>query len=179
MGSDAWFRYGDGFSVYFGFLARIAPFAVPGRIVRRLPLGLTIEPRPGLLAFVSVMLGSVAFDGFSRVLVADVAVRRAVPFLPNSVGIADLLTLLLNLSGLIGMICVVAVIFAQRSRARRLGHADRPFGTRLSGPRAVRVRVRGRALLRCSCTGGSSRFPCSPSARPRWDLVGTSSSTRT
>jgi hypothetical protein len=102
-----------------------------GRIIRRLPLsGLTtIEPRPGLLAFVSVMLGSVAFDGFSRTSwwqtwLYDVQS----PFLPNSVGIADLLTLLLNLSGLIGMITVVAVIFAAAiGSARRLGHADRPF----------------------------------------------------
>jgi hypothetical protein len=131
-GNDAWFRYGDGFSVYFGFLSRIAPLAVrEGRLVRRLPLsGLTtIEPRPGLLAFVSVMLGSVAFDGFSRTSwwqtwLYDVQS----PFLPDSVGIADLLTLLLNLSGLIAMITVVAVIFAAAiASARRLGHADRPF----------------------------------------------------
>jgi hypothetical protein len=131
-GNEAWFRYGDGFSVYFGFLARIAPFAVrEGRIVRRLPLsGLTtIEPRPGLLAFVSVMLGSVAFDGFSRTSWWQTWLYNVQsPFLPNSVGIADLLTLLLNLSGLIGMITVVAVIFAAAiGSARRLGHADRPF----------------------------------------------------
>jgi hypothetical protein len=131
-GNDAWFRFGDGFSVYFGFLARLAPFAVrDGRVVRRAPLsGLTtIEARPGLLAFVAVMLGSVAFDGFSRTSwwqtwLYDVQS----PFLPNSVAVADLLTVLLNMSGLIGMVTVVALIFAAAiSSARRLGDADRPF----------------------------------------------------
>jgi len=131
-GNEAWFRYGDGFSVYFGFFARMAPFAVrEGRIIRRLPLsGLTtIEPLPGLLAFVSVMLGSVAFDGFSRTSWWQTWLFKVQsPFLPDSVGTADLLTLLLNLAGLIGMITLVAVIFAAAiASARRLGHADRPF----------------------------------------------------
>ena len=131
-GNEEWFRYGDGFSVYFGFLARLAPLAVrAGRVIRRPPLsGLTtIEPRPGLLAFVAVMLGSVAFDGFSRTSWWQKWLFEVQsPFLPNSIGIADLLTLLLNLSGLIGMITIVAVIFAAAiSSARRLGRADRPF----------------------------------------------------
>jgi len=131
-GSEQWFRYGDGFSVYFDLLARLAPFAVrDGRIVRRAPLsGLTtVVPRPGLLAFIAVMLGSVAFDGFSRTSWWQTRLYNVQsPFLPDSIGIADLLTLLLNLSGLIGVVLLVGIVFtAALAIARRLGHADRSF----------------------------------------------------
>jgi len=69
-GSEAWFRNGDAFSVYFELLSRISPWGVEeGRIVLRPPfvgLARLREPARGTVAFVAVMLGSVAFDGFSR-----------------------------------------------------------------------------------------------------------------
>jgi hypothetical protein len=132
-GSATWFRRGDGFSVYFGLLARLAPLGIrDGRVIRRAPLsGLTtVVPRPGLLPFVAVMLGSVAFDGFSRTSWWQTRLYDVQsPFLPNSVGIADLLTVLLNIGGLIMVVIVVGVVFAlAMESARRLGHADRSFG---------------------------------------------------
>jgi hypothetical protein len=73
FGRDAWIRNGDGFSVYFDYLSRIAFFGARMRdgrrelILRRPLSGLTfVERRPGAVAFVALMLGSVAFDGFSR-----------------------------------------------------------------------------------------------------------------
>ena len=70
FGTETWLRNGEAFSVYYGFLARLAPFARrdDGLFVVRAPLvGLTrLEPVAGTVAFVTVMLGSVAFDGFSR-----------------------------------------------------------------------------------------------------------------
>jgi hypothetical protein len=74
FGREAWFANGEAFSVYFWLLSRLAPFdaqEVGGRrrIVVRPPLvGLASlrDPRPGTVAFVAVMLGSVGFDGFSR-----------------------------------------------------------------------------------------------------------------
>jgi hypothetical protein len=131
-GSEQWFHAGDGFSVYFDLLSRLAPFAErDGRIIRRAPLsGLTtVVPRPGLLAFIAVMLGSVAFDGFSRTSWWQTRLYNVQsPFLPDSIGIADLLTLLLNLSGLIGVVLFVGIVFtAALAVARRLGHADRSF----------------------------------------------------
>ncbi|HET7856606.1 MAG TPA: hypothetical protein VFL41_09130, partial [Gaiellaceae bacterium] len=73
FGREAWFTNGDGFTAYFGLLARLAPFGVRARdggreIVARPPLaGLArLDGRPGTIALVSVVLGSVAFDGFSR-----------------------------------------------------------------------------------------------------------------
>jgi hypothetical protein len=131
-GSGDWFRYGDGFSVYFGLLAKLSPFDVrDGRVIVRAPLsGLTtVELRPGLLAFVSVMLGSVAFDGFSRTSVWQTWLYDIQsPFLPNDIGTADLLTLLFNLSGLIAMVLLVGIVFAVAlTLAQRLGRADRSF----------------------------------------------------
>ena len=64
FGRDVWFRNGEAFTSYFGFLARIAPFAARERegrkeIVVRPPLvGLAFRHvRPGSIAFVAVMLG--------------------------------------------------------------------------------------------------------------------------
>ena len=68
-GRRAWDDHANGFTVYFGLLARIAPFGERnGRLVVRTPLSGLAGPdtTPGMLAFVAVMLGSVGFDGFSR-----------------------------------------------------------------------------------------------------------------
>ena len=74
FGRAAWFRNAEAFSVYFWLLSRLAPFDVEdarGRrqvVVRPPIVGLAAlrDPRPGTVAFVAVMLGSVAFDGLSR-----------------------------------------------------------------------------------------------------------------
>ena len=68
-GRRTWVERGEAFTVYFGLLARIAPFGErEGRLVVRVPFsGLAgREATPGMLAFIAVMLGSVGFDGFSR-----------------------------------------------------------------------------------------------------------------
>jgi hypothetical protein len=67
--ADAWLPNGEAFEVYFGFFARLAPFAVrEGRIVVRPPLVGVARFRagPGDIAFVSVMLGGVVFDSITR-----------------------------------------------------------------------------------------------------------------
>jgi hypothetical protein len=69
FGRAAWFENGDAFTSYFGLFARMAPLAARGRdLVVRSPLrGLAGgEERPGTVALVAVVLGSVAFDGLSR-----------------------------------------------------------------------------------------------------------------
>ena len=80
FGRRTWNEHGDGFTVYFGLLARIAPFGErDGRLIVRVPFsGLAGSlDRPGTLAFVAVMLGSVGFDGFSRVALLAGAARPA------------------------------------------------------------------------------------------------------
>jgi hypothetical protein len=120
-GRKAWFRYGDGFSVYFGLLARMAPFASREKdreIVVRPPLVGLAQPdaAPGTLAFVSVMLGGVAFDGFSQTAawqdrIAELAETSA----------PDLLQTLLNLAGLAAAVALVATAYlAATTAAERL-----------------------------------------------------------
>jgi hypothetical protein len=69
FGREAWNRGGEAFAVYFGLLSRMAFLArrQDGRVVIRPPLsGLPgVEPRPGLVALVMVIIGSTTFDGFS------------------------------------------------------------------------------------------------------------------
>ncbi|MEU7020906.1 hypothetical protein ABZ990_09680 [Streptomyces sp. NPDC046203] len=65
----AWFDHADPFEVYSSLLARLSPFGrrADGRLVVRSPFdGLdATPPTPGLVATVSVLLGSTAYDGFS------------------------------------------------------------------------------------------------------------------
>lgn len=67
FGNDAWFRWGDFFSVLFGVLGRFAPFALEEGSVRATPPGerlLAEQPEsPGLLVFILLILSSTAYDG--------------------------------------------------------------------------------------------------------------------
>ncbi len=64
-----WFDRGDGFEAYSSLVGKLSPFGrrADGRLVLRNPLdGLdTIQPAPGLVTTVCVLLGSTAYDGFS------------------------------------------------------------------------------------------------------------------
>lgn len=67
-GIETWNRYGDGFGVYFGLLARIAPlrWAREGLFARRPLSGLTtLDVVPGTVALLCVIIGTTSFDGFS------------------------------------------------------------------------------------------------------------------
>ena len=68
-GVETWTRRGEAFSVYFNFLSRISPFAVRDRTlgVRKVLSGLPrIDPVPGTVAVLMVMIGTVTFDGLSQ-----------------------------------------------------------------------------------------------------------------
>jgi hypothetical protein len=127
-GRRTWVEHGEAFTVYFGLLARIAPFGErDGRIVVRTPLsGLTgRDTTPGLLAFVAVMLGSVGFDGFSRSSIwqnlrADLEGR----YLLDSPGTAELISTGLALVGLIGCVLLVALAFLGAIELARQTVAD-------------------------------------------------------
>ena len=128
FGRNVWHGRGEAFNVYFGLLARIAPFARHGdEVVIRAPVvGLAHrgEP-PGTVAFVSVMLGSVAFDGFSRTTFwqnrlysIDASLALEKPRL------ADLAITGFNLLGLAAAIAIVALLFlAAVEAARAVSHS--------------------------------------------------------
>jgi hypothetical protein len=116
FGRDAWLPNGEAFTVYFGLLARLAPVAVrDGRLGLRAPLDRVAraEEPPGTVAFVAVMLGSVAFDGFSRTSWWQ----------DRLFGIeTELGAILFNALGLVVAVAVVAVAYVLAVEvARRIG----------------------------------------------------------
>ncbi len=69
FGTEAWTRNGEAFAVYFNLFSRISVWETRDRVVGlRPPLaGLPrLEPVPGTVLFLAVMIGTVTFDGFSQ-----------------------------------------------------------------------------------------------------------------
>jgi hypothetical protein len=69
FGTEAWTRNGEGFAVYLNLFSRISVWETRDRVVGlRPPLsGLPrLEPRPGTVLLVIVMIGTVTFDGLSQ-----------------------------------------------------------------------------------------------------------------
>ena len=120
-GRRAWLEGGEAFAVYFGLLARIAPLGEhEGRLVVRWPFtGLVdVDPRPGTLAFVAVMLGSVAFDGFSQTtLWVDFYEERLRSVIQRSPDLADAVGMLLASAGLLLMVVFVALAYVLAMKA--------------------------------------------------------------
>jgi hypothetical protein len=124
FGREAWLRHGEAFSVYFGLLARISPFTTrEGRIALRPPLSgiARRDATPGTIAFVAIMLGSVAFDGLSgtrpwqeRLFSIEASLALDSPRL------ADLALMGFNFVGLLGSIALVALIFLIAVEGARL-----------------------------------------------------------
>jgi hypothetical protein len=118
FGRQAWRENGDGFAVYFGFISRIAIFGSrhddEGRreLILRRPLSelARVEARPGAVAFLAVMLGSVAFDGLSRSSwwferLYNIEIKFSNP------ESAERAVMLLNLSALFLAIVIVATVY--------------------------------------------------------------------
>jgi hypothetical protein len=123
FGRQVWSERGEGFAVYFGLLARLSPLVRrDGRLVARWPLtGLAQgDPTPGTMVFVAVMLGTVAFDGFSRTSWWQSRIFRLRLDHPGDQG--DHLAFLFNLAGMVAMVAFVALTFlAAVTIAERLG----------------------------------------------------------
>ncbi|WP_027008522.1 hypothetical protein [Conexibacter woesei] len=70
FGRDTWSERADVFGAYFGLAARLAPVTVDDRRelrVRPVLSGLTeLEPLPGTVAIVCVLIGTTSFDGASQ-----------------------------------------------------------------------------------------------------------------
>jgi hypothetical protein len=118
FGRNEWRENGDGFAVYFGFISRVALFgsrrAADGRteLILRRPLSelARTEARPGAVAFLAVMLGSVAFDGLSRSSwwferLYNIEIKFSDP------ESAERAVMLLNVSALFLAIVIVATIY--------------------------------------------------------------------
>jgi len=122
FGREPWTANGEAFGVYLGVYALMAAFgAREGRIVVRWPFaGLArLDARPGTLAFLSVMLGGVAFDGFSQtdLWVLDVQARMRRPLIERSPELADALGTLVNVAALAFIVILVALAYLTAVRA--------------------------------------------------------------
>jgi hypothetical protein len=126
-GRREWNENGEAFNVYFSLLSLIAPFAVQERdgrrrVVVRPPLaGLTLpQHRPGTVAFVVVMLGSVAFDGLSRQQWwQDRLYNLEAEYIVDSPRTADLVATGFNGLGLLAAVVAVAIVFLVAVRAAK------------------------------------------------------------
>ena len=117
FGREAWTRGGEAFAVYLGLFARIAALTAIGRrVAARPPLtGLTrLDARvPGTLAVVATMLGSTAFDGFSRTRVwGDWRYSVQSHWVVSSPTTADWVGVGLNLLGLLAAVLLVALTYS-------------------------------------------------------------------
>ena len=121
-GRRAWLQNGEAFAVYFGLLSRISAFAVREEGGRR---GLSSAPlsglasgdsHPGTVAFVSVMLGSVAFDGLSRATWwQDQLYELEVRYIVESPTKADFVSLGFNFVGLLVAVVAIGTLYSPPS----------------------------------------------------------------
>ena len=111
FGTEAWTRNGEAFAVYFNLFSRLSVWETRDRVVGlRPPLGglARLEPAPGTVLFVVVMIGTVTFDGLSQGrLWNDFAVELA-GVLDALVGIDTAPRLVATLGLLLGVLAVGA-----------------------------------------------------------------------
>ncbi len=109
-GVESWTRRGEAFSVYYNLLSRISVIETRDRVVGlRPPLGglPRLDPVPGTVAVVMVMIGTVTFDGLSQGALwgsIEPALQDAFTWLG-----ADLDTAL-KFAGTIGLVAAVGLI---------------------------------------------------------------------
>jgi hypothetical protein len=119
---QGWFARGDAFEVYSSLLGHLSPFGrrADGQLVLRNPLiGLAqLQPEPGLVALVCVLLGSTAFDGLSRTRLWNDLI----------IDVGPLTNALLGTAGLIAAIGVVALTFTFATQASRRFRRRDPTG---------------------------------------------------
>src|SRR5215211_4597094 len=108
---QSWFARGDGFEVYSSLVARLCPISrrPDGRLAVRNPLVnlAGLQPEPGLVAVVCVLLGSTAFDGLSRTrwwndLIADASLSAN------------------TLLGTVGLLATIGIVAGTYTLATRL-----------------------------------------------------------
>jgi hypothetical protein len=125
FGVESWTRYGETFAVYFNLFSRISPFETRERVVGlRPPLsGLPrLDPVPGTVALVAVMIGTVTFDGLSQGrLWKDVAVELTDAVTGLGIPITDAPKIVATIGLLAGVALVALFYVAGIAGARSVG----------------------------------------------------------
>ena len=111
-GVEAWSTRAEAFSVYFNLFSRVSVFERRGPVIGlRPPLsGLArLEPAPGTVAVLAVMIGSVSFDGLSGGPSWQRWLRPVLDFLRDDVGIGP--EGALELTYAVGLLLAVAIVY--------------------------------------------------------------------
>ncbi len=182
-GVETWTRYGETFAVYFNLFSRISPFETRDRVVGvRPPLsGLPqLEPASGTVALLSVMIGTVTFDGLTQgrlwkdtaIELTDVVTSLGVPItdapkVVATIGLvaAVILVALFYRAGIAGAHSVGGDISAERLRAAFV-HSLVPIAM---------VYVAAHYLTFLLFEGQAIRYLASDPFGQGWDLFGTAS----
>jgi hypothetical protein len=183
-GVETWTRRGEAFAVYYNLFARLSPFATRDGVVGvRPPLaGLPrLEPLPGTVALVAVMIGTVTYDGLTQGrLWKDASVELTDWVTSLGVAIESATTVV----GTIGLLLGVGIV----AGFYRLGVAGaRSVGGGLSGERLrtgfvhslvpiAAVYVAAHYLTFLLFEGQAIKYLASDPFAQGWDLFGTASS---
>jgi hypothetical protein len=173
FGVETWTRRGEAFAVYFDLFARISPFERRDGVVGVRPVlaGLPrLDPVPGTVALILIMIGTVTFDGLSQgQLWADLTGDWAfdAPRLVNTVG------LLLGVA-LVSVFYVVGVAGARSVGGNRDAPELRRAFIHSLVPIAM-VYVAAHYLTFLLFEGQSIAYLASDPLGEGWDLFGTAS----
>jgi hypothetical protein len=183
-GVEPWSRCGEAFSVYFNLFSRLSAVETRDRVVGlRPPLsGLPrLDPVPGTVALVVVMIGTVTFDGLSQgQLWKDLSLELNDGFTSLGVGAESATTLVSTIGLLLGVALVGGFYTAGIEGARSVGGelgAERLRGVFVHTlvPIAM-VYVAAHYLTFLLFEGQSIGYLASDPLGQGWDLFGTASS---
>jgi hypothetical protein len=180
-GFEAWTRWGEAFSVYFNLFSRMSVFERRDRVVGvRPPLGglPRLDEAPGTVAMVTVMIGTVTFDGLSQgQLWRDLAVQLNDGIASLGVSLDTTPKLVSTIGLLIGVALISGFYVAGIEGARSVGgdidaeHLRASFAHTLV-PIAM-VYVAAHYLTFLLFEGQSIIFLASDPLGQGWDLFGT------
>lgn len=183
-GVETWTRRGEAFSVYFTLFSMASPFETRERVVGvRPPLsGLPrLDAVPGTVAFVSVMIGTVTFDGLSQGgLWQDVSVRLTDGFAAVGVSLSTAPTLADTIGLVLGVLLVAGFyrvgIDGARSVGGELGAERLRLGFVHTLVPIAAVYVAAHYLTFLIFEGQAIGYLASDPFGQGWDLFGTASS---
>jgi len=184
FGTEAWISRGEAFSVYFNLLSHISPLTVKdGRLGLRRPLSgmSTLEPLPGTVALLVVMIGNVMFDGASEGNPwVEIAPDIQSVFVDLGLSMGTSLELTFSVGLLIALGIVTAIYAIGVTGVRAIDHRPtvtvaRSFVHTLVPIAAVYVLAHYFSLL--AYNGQAIAFLSSDPLGNGWDLFGTAGGT--
>jgi hypothetical protein len=182
-GVDVWTRRGEAFAVYFNLFSRLSPFETRNRVVGvRPPLsGLPrLDAAPGTVAFVTVMIGTVTFDGLSQgSLWQDLSVEITDGFTAIGVGLATAPKLADTVGLLVGVALIAGFYRIGMEGARSVGGDIAAERLRMGFVHTLvpiaAVYVAAHYLTFLLYEGQAIRYLASDPFGEGWDLFGTAS----